>query len=189
MRDQKGITLIALVITIIVLLILAGVTIAMLVGQNGILTNANVASCQNAYRGADEQMRLAYMAVRAEIMAQTVNDSVYDARLYATTEGAKKNLDKLANIVKKDLNSSAFTVKMIPIASTTTAGDAYICISYADNKLDKELITNPDGSKHPLQDSIVYGYIKVDKQSASYDYDTADCGTKFTAASITAPVE
>lgn len=33
-RDNKGITLIALVITIIVLLILAGVSIAMLTGEN-----------------------------------------------------------------------------------------------------------------------------------------------------------
>ena len=41
MTNNKGITLIALVITIIVLLILAGVSIAMLTGQNGILTQAN----------------------------------------------------------------------------------------------------------------------------------------------------
>ena len=40
MRNQKGITLIALVITIIVLLILAGVSIAMLTGENGILNKA-----------------------------------------------------------------------------------------------------------------------------------------------------
>ena len=40
MTNNKGITLIALVITIIVLLILAGVSIAMLTGQNGILTRA-----------------------------------------------------------------------------------------------------------------------------------------------------
>lgn len=40
MRNQRGITLIALVITIIVLLILAGVSIAMLTGDNGILSNA-----------------------------------------------------------------------------------------------------------------------------------------------------
>lgn len=41
MKEQKGITLIALVITIIVLLILAGVSIAMLTGNNGMLTRAN----------------------------------------------------------------------------------------------------------------------------------------------------
>ena len=39
-KDKRGITLIALVVTIIVLLILAGVSVSMLTGQNGILTNA-----------------------------------------------------------------------------------------------------------------------------------------------------
>ena len=41
MRDEKGITLVALVITIIVLLILAGVTILALSGDNGILNRAS----------------------------------------------------------------------------------------------------------------------------------------------------
>ena len=44
MRNQKGITLIALVITIIVLLILAGVSIAMLTGDNGLLTKSRQAA-------------------------------------------------------------------------------------------------------------------------------------------------
>ena len=43
MNKQKGITLIALVITIIILLILAGVSIAMLTGENGILKKAQLA--------------------------------------------------------------------------------------------------------------------------------------------------
>ena len=41
-KKQRGITLIALVVTIIVLLILAGVSVSMLTGQNGILTNAAI---------------------------------------------------------------------------------------------------------------------------------------------------
>ena len=40
---NKGITLIALVITIIILLILAGVSISMISGENGILTKATEA--------------------------------------------------------------------------------------------------------------------------------------------------
>ena len=40
LRNEKGITLIALVITIVVLLILAGISIAMVTGDNGILTQA-----------------------------------------------------------------------------------------------------------------------------------------------------
>ncbi len=43
-KTQKGITLIALVVTIIVLLILAGISIMMLTGQNGILVRAKEAS-------------------------------------------------------------------------------------------------------------------------------------------------
>ena len=54
-RKSKGITLIALVITIIVLLILAGVTIATLTGENGILTRASEASIET--RGATVEER------------------------------------------------------------------------------------------------------------------------------------
>ncbi len=43
MKNIKGITLIALVITIVILLILAGVSIAILTGDNGILLKANKA--------------------------------------------------------------------------------------------------------------------------------------------------
>ena len=39
-KDEKGITLLALIVTIIVLLILSGISIAMLVGENGIYNNA-----------------------------------------------------------------------------------------------------------------------------------------------------
>ena len=54
----KGITLIALVITIIVLLILAGVTIATLTGDNGILTNAKKAKQATDEAARDEEMQL-----------------------------------------------------------------------------------------------------------------------------------
>ena len=43
----KGITRISLVVTIIVLLILAGVSIAMLTGENGILTRGKYSKSKN----------------------------------------------------------------------------------------------------------------------------------------------
>jgi len=43
LKGQKGITLVALVITIIVLLILAGVTISLTLGDNGLLNRAEQA--------------------------------------------------------------------------------------------------------------------------------------------------
>ena len=58
-RNVDGITLIALVVTIIVLLILAGVTIAMLTGENGILGRAGQASETTKDVSEDEQVKLA----------------------------------------------------------------------------------------------------------------------------------
>ena len=57
-KKQTGITLIALVITIIVLLILAGVSIAMLTGNNGILTQAKLAKENTALAKEEEEKRL-----------------------------------------------------------------------------------------------------------------------------------
>ena len=58
MKNNKGITLIALVVTIIVLLILAGVSIAMLTGQNGILNRASQASIANEIGDAKDKVAL-----------------------------------------------------------------------------------------------------------------------------------
>ncbi len=58
----KGITLIALVITIIVLLILAAVSIATLTGDNGILTKAMDAKKNTIIEEEKEQIKLAYSA-------------------------------------------------------------------------------------------------------------------------------
>ena len=72
LKEGKGITLIALVITIIVLLILAGVSIAMLTGENGILNQANKAKTETAYKGAEEKVKLAIMGARADDGQMTV---------------------------------------------------------------------------------------------------------------------
>ena len=66
-QKTRGITLIALVITIIVLLILAGVSIAMLTGQNGILTQANNAKIEQSHGAVKDCMALAYNEYQIEI--------------------------------------------------------------------------------------------------------------------------
>ena len=69
MKNQKGITVIALVITIIVLLILAGVSIAMLTGDNGILTRANDSSTATAKAEALERVNMELNAQLTNAMA------------------------------------------------------------------------------------------------------------------------
>lgn len=57
-KQEKGVTLVALVITIIVLLILAGVSIAMTSGQNGIFTKANTAVVRDAISSGKDAVTL-----------------------------------------------------------------------------------------------------------------------------------
>ena len=85
MKNNKGITLIALVITIIVLLILAGVSIAMLTGSNGILTQATNADKTTTIATVREKVELAVQAAyTAKLAANTSDTSELDATAVAT---------------------------------------------------------------------------------------------------------
>ncbi len=57
-EKNKGITLIALIVTIIVLLILAGVTISTLTGESGIMIKASDAKKETAKANAEERVRI-----------------------------------------------------------------------------------------------------------------------------------
>ena len=87
-RKNEGITLIALVITIIVLLILAGVTIATLMGDNGILTKATEAKNDQADGTVKEAMALLWNEYQLEIKSSS-NEDVKESRKIASTEITK----------------------------------------------------------------------------------------------------
>ena len=90
-KSSKGITLIALVITIIVLLILAGVSIAMLTGDNGILTQAKEAKEANIAGTEKEQIQLAMQSLKMKKQADNVSTQLTPAELQKQLEddGAK----------------------------------------------------------------------------------------------------
>lgn len=93
LRKNKGITLIALVITIIVLLILAGVSIAMITGQNGILSQAQKAGEQTDIGKEKEDIALAYNGAKAEnnggdVEADDLNRNFGYNNTDATAEGS-----------------------------------------------------------------------------------------------------
>ena len=108
MRNQRGITLIALVITIIVLLILAGVSIAMLTGDNGILTNANESARETAISTAREEVALAvnegitnyYNTVYVDDQEAAILDSI-DAELSTVTASYTTAKDKVTMVYTK----------------------------------------------------------------------------------------
>ena len=116
MKKQEGITLIALVITIIVLLILAGVTIAMLTGENGLLTRASDAKTQNEYAGIQDKVQLAIQSVYADTL--TPGSSVS-----AVTEAnivAQYNLENGSASVASSSAANQLTITEGSISYTVT---------------------------------------------------------------------
>ncbi len=98
MKKQKnsGITLIALVITIIVLLILAGVTIATLTGENGILTRASEASEQTEIGDEQEKIKLSVTGAITENNGGEITRTNLNKELtnYIGTEGTDYTLSE-----------------------------------------------------------------------------------------------
>ena len=66
MEKEQGITIIALVITIIILLILAGVAIGALTGENGLIARAQQSVRETEIADTIELARLDIMEVRTE---------------------------------------------------------------------------------------------------------------------------
>ena len=60
-KSVRGITLIALVVTIVVLLILAGVSISMLTGENGIIRQAQKAKTETELSEIEEAANMIYV--------------------------------------------------------------------------------------------------------------------------------
>ena len=107
MKNQKGITLIALVITIIVLLILAGVAIAMLSGDNGILNKASDSKVKTAIGAGKEAVSMAVNeGVAAYYEAVYVNS---DTSTYANQAAAIKA--KMPTAAAKD---EAYIIEVTP---------------------------------------------------------------------------
>ena len=137
-KTSNGITLIALVITIIVLLILAGVTIATLTGDNGILGKANDAKTQTEQAKADENLKIAIAGsygtdgklnlkdLKDNLKNQGILTNSNEFPLEVTVNGEKKKIDANGNITTVKLESVADSkTKGTVFKDTTTLEDTY----------------------------------------------------------------
>ena len=118
---QNGITLIALVITIIVLLILAAVSIATLTGENGILTKANDAKEETGKATAEEK-------VEVEVLGS------YDNNGNISIEKLNENLKNVTGL------TSGLPIEFLP---ATVEVDGYLITILEDGNV---VLGKADGS-------------------------------------------
>ena len=118
LNNSNGITLIALVITIIVLLILAGISINMLTGDNNILTKAG-----------ETKTTYEELAFKEQLQIEVLGNYSSTTELNATTlkENIEKNIDN-SNVTNNELplivkNTKTNTVYLIDTDGTVMLYD------------------------------------------------------------------
>ena len=106
LKNDKGITLIALVITIIILLILAGVAIATLTGENGLFARAKQAKQTQTESEMKEKLNLSIQELQVEKLAEATLDDI-------TQEWLTQKLSEYNPILKEDgtTNSKKVTLQ------------------------------------------------------------------------------
>ena len=108
LKKEKGITLIALVVTIVVLLILAGVSIAMLTGENGLIARAIEARKRNTEASVREQVQLEVQAskgIDGNINLDDLNNglsNIDDLKYNGNPISAENKIEKLPAIIIVD---------------------------------------------------------------------------------------
>ena len=98
-KSNFGITLIALIITIIVLLILAGVTLNMVMGERGLFNKANQAKTQTEVADNDEKIKLAALASRESTGDFNIEQFKKELETYGITENQYDSVTNSITVV------------------------------------------------------------------------------------------
>ena len=185
-RKTKGITLVALVITIIILLLLAGIAIATLGGENGIFAKVKQAKKAHIESEMKEQLTMglqelqvekqgnatlddvtqewANKIISTEYKPQLKEDASYNGKLMIMTKDkitGKFMIDQNLNIISTEYNANSVEVEYTTISRT--GNKVRINIIVTDNINGIKQIDYPEGN--PLK--VVSG---VEKK-ISIDYD------------------
>lgn len=120
LKGQKGVTLVALVITIIVLLILAGVSISLVMGENGVLTQAQGAVVAQKIGGAREKVESAVAAMEMKYKTDWAKNT--SAARVDTYKGDPAETTLVA--FKTELTANGLEVATAPAAGDAASGNA-----------------------------------------------------------------
>ena len=127
LKNTKGITLIALVVTIIVLLILAGVSIAMLTGNNGVLTQAKSAKENTRVGEVQEKVKLVAQAALTDNLGNGIEKEKFQEELNNMfTQGEQVSLEYDETNKKYTVTVDKYEVEVSNMGAVGEAKEAVI---------------------------------------------------------------
>ena len=175
MRKNKGITLVALVVTIVVLLILAAVSINLVLGQNGLISNAKEAR-EKSKNATDEESQLVNGTI-PDYIAEQVNGTAGGSGNGGNGSGGSSTLPT-TETTKPYMPGDTFTVVAgttldngLTIQDATENGNQYVWV-----EVPKTTIVYPNAGLNITEFTTdEYGKIEADLHTYTSRYrdDTA----------------
>ena len=142
LKEQKGITLIALVITIIVLLILAGITIAMIGSQDSAASKAGEGKARNAIGAAKDAIN---MQASANLTTFYEEKFVQNKTGNALTFADKQTAAEAAGTQKTSSSPAVGSTDAIEGVTFTTTSHKITITYTADSKYTAEGTVDENG--------------------------------------------
>lgn len=148
LKSNKAITLIALVVTIVVLLILAGISLNLVLGNNGLIKKSKDAKEETTVADEKEKVEMAYVSaalkklgdtVTAEELQTELDSSVGTGKTVVTSNG-DGTLNVLFNATGNNYNVDNGAVEKIEIDNTKMA-----MFDTGENVVKKMYALAPDG--------------------------------------------
>lgn len=197
LKGQNGVTLISLVVTIIVLLILTGVSLSMVLGQNGVLTQASTAVVEQTKADVTEKVSTAMTSIETEYKGAWAKDTSIKRNEYYLVSnledqftGEIKVYDVTANfygtaitdVADAEAKEGKIDIKLESVAPdqlkqynmylimlTENGSTTFSLVSFADKKLD--VAPRINGEKQSKAAGSTYvSYIDIgDSEVAEYD--------------------
>ena len=133
-KSSNGITLIALVITIIVLLILDGISISMLSGDNSILQKATDAKKGTVVGQEKETIALAYNSALAKKVSNGNSDAVTDIELNDELNNSEATASGNPIIITFTKTGNAYEIDSQGVIKQSTPKDPSATLKVADKK-------------------------------------------------------
>ena len=200
-KSNFGITLIALIITIIVLLILAGVTLNMVMGENGLFGKANNAKNKTEVAQYEEELRMCVLELQTEEASNgrtfnmdTIRDNLdtYTQKLEdETIEWKEKDIEEPTGIykgynfyidkkygahIKDKATGTQISMKILSEIPETgyTNQDVSLKIIITNNEKGINKIIKPDGNTENLNGAKTYEEEKTATENTKYTYVVTD---------------
>ena len=136
-KNKGGITLIALVVTIIVLLILAGISISMLTGQNGILKRASEAKEKTELAQKEENVTLSNYEKIIDKYTSNLPSTEYTEPYLPNSTFSYKEGDLNKGLVIKDKDGNEYVWVEVPKTGTIYKAAGLGIINFTNEEYSK----------------------------------------------------